>query len=256
MNASSTADAIRDTDTCSHQHVNVGNTERWVSTLAGGSLIAFSAARNFRGLVGLAIGAGLVYRGMSGHCSLYQALGMNTAANRGEMTAVPAQQGARIDHSIQIAAPPERLYRQWRVLSNLPRFAPHLESVRESDPAHSHWVANTPAGNVEWDAEIIEDRLGELISWRSLPGSTLDSAGSVRFQSLGEADNTMLTLELKYNPPGGTLTAQVAEFLGMGMQEKVEEALARFKEEMEREQAASQGSPRQGDDTYLRSQSR
>jgi uncharacterized membrane protein len=198
----------------------------------------------------------LVYRGMSGHCSMYQALGINTAAGRGKKTAVPAQQGARIDHSIRISAPPERLYRQWRVLSNLPRFFPHLESVREVDPAHSHWVASTPVGQVEWDAEIIEDRLGELISWRSLPGSTLDSAGSVRFQSLGEADNTMLTLELKYNPPGGTVTAQVVEFLGMGMQEQVEEALARFKEEIENEQKSGHGSPRQGDDVYLRSQGR
>jgi uncharacterized membrane protein len=256
MNASCAAETDRNKSACSYENVNVGNTERWVSALAGGTIIAASAGRNFRGLLGLAIGAGLVYRGMSGHCSMYQALGINTAAGRGKKTAVPAQQGARIDHSIRISAPPERLYRQWRVLSNLPRFFPHLESVREVDPAHSHWVASTPVGQVEWDAEIIEDRLGELISWRSLPGSTLDSAGSVRFQSLGEADNTMLTLELKYNPPGGTVTAQVVEFLGMGMQEQVEEALARFKEEIENEQKSGHGSPRQGDDVYLRSQGR
>lgn len=238
---------------CNSERVNVGSTERWISTIAGGALLAGGVARlNFKGVLGIAAGAAMFYRGLSGHCALYQALGINTAKRNGA-TVVPAQKGARVEHSIDIAAPRERLYRQWRVLSNLPKFAPHLESVHEIDPAHSHWIAKTPiGGTVEWDAEIIEDRLGELISWRSLPGSVIDSAGSVRFQTLGENDSTLLTLQLKYNPPGGTATARLAEFFNLGMQEEVEEALLKFKHEMETAQAVALGSPRQGDDAYLR----
>ncbi|RIK81038.1 MAG: cyclase [Planctomycetota bacterium] len=235
----------QESGSCAKQ-ANVGEAERWLSAIAGGTLIACSAGRtNARGLLGVLAGVALVYRGASGHCAVYEALGISTARRRGRATAVPARQGAKIEHTIRIDAPAEQLYRHWRVLENLPDFAPHLESVRESDPMRSHWVACAPLGGVvEWDAEIIEDRPGELISWRSLPGADLDSAGSVRFQSLAD-DETLLTLTLKYNPPGGTLTAQAAEFLGMGMQPAVEEALERFKRDVEQKYTESFASPRQ-----------
>ena len=41
--------------------------------------------------------------------------------------------------------------------------------VRVTGNGRSHWVAKAPAGQqVEWDAEIVEDRPGELIAWRAL----------------------------------------------------------------------------------------
>ena len=58
----------------------------------------------------------------------------------------------------------------------------HLESVQVVDDKRSHWVAKAPAGRkVEWDAEIINEIPGELIAWRTLPGSDVISAGSVHF---------------------------------------------------------------------------
>src|SRR4051812_22284164 len=78
----------------------------------------------------------------------------------------------QVKKSIIINRSPEELYRFWRDFENLPRFMNHLESVRVLDDKRSHWVAKAPAGtSVEWDAEIIEDRPGELIAWRSLAGS-------------------------------------------------------------------------------------
>jgi uncharacterized membrane protein len=214
---------------------NVGDTERWVSGIAGGALVACGLGMGgARGVLGILAGGGLLYRAWSGHCLLYETLNIDTAHAKSSRTAVLAQQGARVDCSIAIDAPAERLYRHWRLLSNLPSLLPALESVREIDPVHSHWVARTPlGGNIEWDAEIIEDRFAHVISWRSLPNSELDSAGSIRFQSLGDLNQSLLTLTLKYNPPGGTMVAKVAEFLGMGMNAEVEEALQRFKQEME-----------------------
>jgi uncharacterized membrane protein len=225
---------------------NISEVERWLSAGAGFGLLACGLARRTPfNLLGLTTGAALIYRAFSGHCYLYQALGINTSERQEGATAVPAQQGARIDASIEVDAPSETLYRLWRVLENLPEVAPHLESVRETNPRLSHWVARTPVGGtVEWDAEIIEDRLGEMISWRSLPGSVLSSAGSVRFKEIGGGDKTLVTLQLKYDPPGGTLSAQVAEWIGLGMQEPVEEALRRFKEKVEaKERTSTKTSP-------------
>src|SRR4051794_23372689 len=60
--------------------VNVGLAERWASLIGGGALALYGLSRRSPGGIALAlIGAGLAYRGASGHCSVYQALGLDTA---------------------------------------------------------------------------------------------------------------------------------------------------------------------------------
>ena len=62
------------------QQVNVGQTERTVSTIAGAALTGFGLLRgNFWGLLLAAGGASLIYRGLTGHCSAYSAAGIDTA---------------------------------------------------------------------------------------------------------------------------------------------------------------------------------
>jgi uncharacterized membrane protein len=56
--------------------VNVGETERLASLVAGGMMAAFGLQRG--SLILLGLGAGLIYRGFTGHCSLYHSLGVNT----------------------------------------------------------------------------------------------------------------------------------------------------------------------------------
>ena len=58
--------------------VNVGQTERAASLVAGGLLFAYGLSRG--GLTLAALGAALAYRGYTGHCHLYEATGQNTAA--------------------------------------------------------------------------------------------------------------------------------------------------------------------------------
>jgi hypothetical protein len=60
--------------------VNVGETERVVSALIGGVLAVGGLRRmgSLSGLMMLAAGGGLLYRGMTGHCMLYEQLGMDT----------------------------------------------------------------------------------------------------------------------------------------------------------------------------------
>src|SRR5829696_5712735 len=88
----------------------------------------------------------------------------------------------RVKASTTIRKPREEVYSFWRNLSNLPRFMAHLESVDVSSDGRSHWRATGPAGmTVEWDAEIVEDRPGNLIAWRSLPGGDVVHSGIVGF---------------------------------------------------------------------------
>ena len=57
---------------------NVSTLERWASLVGGGALTLYGLRRSFGSLV-LAFGGGiLIYRALTGHCPLYQAMGTGT----------------------------------------------------------------------------------------------------------------------------------------------------------------------------------
>jgi uncharacterized membrane protein len=128
--------------------INVDNTERWLSTLGGGALALYGLSRGTWAGLGMALAGGaLVYRGATGHCQIYQALGLNTAASRhGPATVIPAGHGVKVEKAITINRSPEELFHFWRNFENLPRFMTHLKSVRVTSPTQSHWVAEAPPG--------------------------------------------------------------------------------------------------------------
>jgi len=215
------------------QTQNVGEGERLISLAAGGVLgLAGLSRGGIRGLALAAIGAGLAYRGYTGHCYTYGALGLNTA-KRNRATGVPAQQGCKIEKTIIIESTPEELYKFWRSFENLPKVMRHLKSV-DGDKKLSHWVAEGALGkDVEWDAEVINERENEMIAWRSLPGGDVDTAGSVHFERLGTSRGTEVTVTMKYNPPAGKIGATLAALFGDGLEDKLEEDLQTFKQVME-----------------------
>jgi|SRR5579884_2450082 len=214
---------------------NVGDVERAVSALTGVGLLAVGVARPSRigGIVSL-VGAALLHRGVSGYCMLYEALGADT--NRLGRRKVPTGQAVKIEKRVSVDRSPEELYRFWRNLENLPRIMSHLESVEALNERLSHWtVKPLPIGGpkVEWDAEIINEVENELIGWRSLRGSEVENAGSVRFQRAGDGPGTEVIVTLQYAPPAGKLGSLVASMLGHDPERMLEEDLRRFKEMME-----------------------
>jgi len=129
---------------------------------------------------------------------------------------------------------PTAVYGFWRDLENLPTFMSHLSSVEATDASRSHWVAKGPLGTrLEWDAEIINEKEAELIAWRSLSGSTVDTAGSVHFRPLSDGRETELRISLKYNPPGGKLGIGVARLLGESPQQQIDADLHSLKQFLE-----------------------
>jgi uncharacterized membrane protein len=148
--------------------------------------------------------------------------------------------------AITVRRPVEEVYAFWRDLTNLPRFMKHLVSVEMAGNGRSHWAANAPAGKtVEWDAEVVEDRPGERISWRSLEGSQVSNSGTVWFAPAPkEQDGTEVRVELSYDPPGGALGKVVAKLFGEEPQQQVTDDLRRLKQVLETgEVVRSEGSP-------------
>lgn len=216
--------------------VNVGQTERMISMAAGAGLTLYGFARgHFSGLLSAIAGGSLIYRGLSGHCHGYEMMGVSTAdQHQNPMRAMPAGAGVKVERSITIHRSADDLYAFWRNLENLPRFMSHLKTVSVLDNRRSMWVAQAPLGmSVEWTAEIITDKEGEVISWRSLEGSTVDNAGSVRFAPSASGQGTEVTVSLKYNPPAGKIGIAVAKLLGEEPSTQIADDLLRFKHIME-----------------------
>jgi len=209
--------------------------ERWASIIGGGALIGFALSKRTPAMSVLAaLGADLVYFGVNGHSLLCSKLFARNGGSRGASASIGYKEGIRVDNSIVIEQPRERVYAFWRKLENLPRVMRHLQKVTDIGGDRSHWVAQGPGGKmVEWDAEIINDEPNELIGWRSLPGSEISSAGSVHFNSARGGSGTRLTVELQYDPPGGVVGATVAKLLGADPADQIPEDLKRFKQWIE-----------------------
>jgi uncharacterized membrane protein len=142
--------------------------------------------------------------------------------------------GIHVIQAITINRPIEEVYGFWHNFENLPRFMEHLESVQVTGDGRSRWKAKAPAGaTVEWEAETVEDRPNELISWRALPDSTVPNSGSVRFRKAPGDRGTEVTVELRYQPPGGKLGALIAKLFGEEPSQQVKSDLRRFKQVME-----------------------
>ena len=217
--------------------VNLSASERWTSAAAGAGFVALGLTRK-RAIPGAAltmIGAGLLWRGFSGHSDLYGLLGVDHSTERSVL----------VDESVTVNRPAGELYRYWRNLENLPRVFSHLVEVREIDSRRSHWAARAPAGSVvEWEAEIVSEREGEALSWRTLEGSDVVHRGSVRFRSAPGERGTVVSVSLEWVPPAGPAGRAFVKILGEDPRSRLRDDLRSFKQVLETgEVPSTEGQP-------------
>lgn len=144
------------------------------------------------------------------------------------------QSGIHAKGTCVVNRAPEEVYQFWRNFQNLPRFMRHLESVTDLGDGRSHWKVKGPAGmEVEWDATIVADIPGEVITWRSLENSDVDNAGAVRFERATGGRGTIVKVNLEYKPIAGVLGATVAKLFGEEPEQQLDDDLRRFKQVME-----------------------
>ena len=147
--------------------------------------------------------------------------------------------------TVTVRRPRAEVFEFWRNIETLPVFMHHLKSVDDRGGGRSHWVANGPAGtDVEWDAEIVAERDGEFISWRSVEGSDLKNEGTVRFKDAPADRGTEVSVDLQYDAPAGAVGAAIAKLFGEEPMLQLIDDLRRFKQVMETgEVVLSDGSP-------------
>jgi uncharacterized membrane protein len=136
---------------------------------------------------------------------------------------------APIQTAITIGRPASEVYAFWRRLENLPRFMNNVQSVTETGQGRSHWVAKSPLGfRAEWDAEIVEEQEGRLLSWRSLPGAQVHNAGTVHFEEAPAGRGTVVRVSFEYKA-AGSIGQAIGKVLKPLTKQEVREDLRRLK---------------------------
>jgi len=223
------------TDEESRRSVNVGSNERKASMVGGAALAASGAAALARkkflpGLAMIAAGGMLAYRGKTGHCNLYGALGVSTATD--EMT---------MEKSVTVNRSREEVYDFWSRLENFPKFMKHVDAVQATGAKTYHWKASGPGGiSVEWDAEVTSERKGSEIAWRSVDGSDVENGGAVEFRDAPGGRGTEVHVRISFRPPGGIAGKMAATVGDVVTSQLLEEDLKRFKQLMETGEIATQ----------------
>ena len=217
--------------------VNVGPIQRGASVLAGAALVTIGLRRRTLGGAVLALaGADLLYRGATGYCHVLGALGLDTA-NRDGGTAAPA--AVEIQRSLTVQQPREEVYRRWRDPQSQTLVWSHFATITNATDQGAHWRVEGPLGRaLEWDTQIVEERDGKLIRWRSTSGD-LPNEGTVEFRDAPGELGTEITLRVRFDPPAGRLGEAVARLLDDPPKLVLAKALRRFKSLVETGEIAS-----------------
>src|ERR1043166_2442076 len=68
------------------------------------------------------------------------------------------EQMATIEESIEVDVPVTTAYNQWTQFEQFPQFMEGVDSVRQLDNAHLHWVVSHKGQQHEFDTELSEQR--------------------------------------------------------------------------------------------------
>ena len=140
---------------------------------------------------------------------------------------------ANVTETITVNCPISTVYNQWTQFEEFPRFMEGVESVRQVDDTHLHWIAEIGGKRREWDAEITEQRPDQVVAWRALDGH--DNSGRVLFERIDDS-TTKITVEMEHETEG--LMETLGSALGSDSRQ-VANDLDRFKELIEARGAES-----------------
>ena len=115
---------------------------------------------------------------------------------------------------VTILKSPQEVYEFWRDLPNLKYFMKDISDIQILSATRSKWTVRLKSGfTAEWIAEIVDDKPGELISWRTVEGE-VKTEGSVWFSRAPADKGTIVSMAMTYQVPGGKLTELATKMSG------------------------------------------
>jgi len=215
----------------------------------GAALVAYAATeQNWKALGAAVAGVPLAYRGATGRW-VPRSLARDTKAATVEE--VERASPFKLHVSLTIHRPADELYAHWRKLENLPGFMKNLESVTE-EGGISHWIGKTPLGmKVAWDARIVDDQPGRVISWKSLADSQVGNSGWIRFEPATGGRGTVVRVQMDIQTSENLFGRALARLTREGVELEVQEDLRRFKALMEAGETPTIEGQSAGDRSFL-----
>jgi len=102
--------------------------------------------------------------------------------------------------TVVVERPIHDVFEFCRDFEHFPQIVDVLLSVEDSQDGRSHWAVRSPTGStVEWDATITKYVPNSVIAWESVPGSSVEATGIMRFAPLSPTD-TRVDIALTYRP--------------------------------------------------------
>ncbi|HEY8598046.1 MAG TPA: SRPBCC family protein [Thermomicrobiales bacterium] len=134
------------------------------------------------------------------------------------------------ERSLSIGRSADDLYRLWREPGTLSTIMASIGEVIALDHERSRWTITGPLRRtMTWETEIVEERPGEMLRWRSVAGAQVGSEGLVRFRPAPGDWGTEVTLRLQIEPPRGPVGAIALRVARGGARLLLGQALHRFK---------------------------
>ena len=140
-----------------------------------------------------------------------------------------------VGRTVTIRRPRAELYAFWRDFQNLAGFMENLEKVQPTGAnGRSVWTIKAPAGQtVDVETEIAREVENELIAWRSVAGSDIDTEGRVTFEDAPGERGTRVGLIIAYDAPAGEAGRAIAKMFMREPAIQTRRDLKRFKMLME-----------------------
>jgi uncharacterized membrane protein len=146
-----------------------------------------------------------------------------------------------VEKTININAPPERVYEFWSNFTNFPKFMQHVKEVRDLGGGRSHWRVSGPAGTpIEWEARLTEQVPAAHLAWENAENQPVQTRGSVRFMPNAQG-GTRVIVRMAYTPPAGAVGHAIAAIMGADPKQAMDEDLLRLKSLIETGQTTAAG---------------
>ena len=116
-----------------------------------------------------------------------------------------------VGRTVTISRPREEVFAVWRDPAKLASFMENVRAVKQTGEKRAVWTIAGPAGfTVDVETEIVEERENELIAWRSVEGSQIETEGRVALRDAPADRGTEVEAIIAYKAPMGELGRAVA----------------------------------------------
>lgn len=174
-------------------------------------------------------GGWLVSRALGDDSRLKRTLRSRTPFDRGR-AGHEATDGPTVSRSITVDRSANELYETWRDPYYFSKMMGHFAEVTAPDQDRFHWTVHGPRDrDVEWETRIVEKTAGEYLRWETTEDAMVPNEGWVRFRPAPGDRGTVVTLTIRFDPPGGEVGNQVMKRLAVVPEALAGTALDRFK---------------------------